>query len=524
MSKHSSKWQKIIWREWRNCDDKEYANRLFDLVADEPAGWKPMATIVFLCALYGAMAGLPVGILATNWEVWNELWEGRNELEWSVMWTGLQAFLWWGLGIGAAVGLMVRLCAGRRLTWRTWLARLSYQQDFLSVPCCGLGCGMFFGLGVVGAAVGGLVKELDNMLAVRGLVAEVFFGAVVVLFFGVVGLVVVLLFMVVGLDYYAPFFMVVGPVYGLFYGLFFGLVAWVGVGLSVGMVAGPDSELVLGMSVLLLIVLWAPFALQIVIFHVYGCWSWCFWWRGRPHPFETEEALCIAAREEWIEPLHLLEERKKQPGSPDSLIANLQSGYWLERFTARHALVVLGGEAVEPLRRIAQGKTELRCTAVWLLKSIAQDTTSRLKRQAPRLLCPQHLVRYHANKVRVSWRVSFTYYGCRVCGQSREFLDWPGKVVAVLDGVMSDERVQEDGVLRVNWLVRRALFDFDQVEVRQATDEQVERFAVQVGNDTDEFRRPRYNKMRCVVASVCHLSENTIRILRSRFGEVIFND
>jgi len=49
----------------------------------------------------------------------------------------------------------------------------------------------------------------------------------------------------------------------------------------------------------------------------------------------------------------------------------------------------------------------------------------------------------------------------------------------------------------------------------------VERFAVQVGNDTDPFRRPRYRQMRCVVKPECNLSENTLRILDSVFGQVV---
>lgn len=463
MSKHSRKWQKIIWREWRNCNDRYYANHLFDLVAYERAGWEAIVTIVLPGALYGVIAGLLVGLIATNLDVWIE------PKKWELIWTEMQAFLLWGLGFGGTIALIMRIVLGRRLTWQAWLARLTPQMSFNW-----LGKWIKWLVVRLFDKVGNLAEGCGEVLVLLGCLSY--------------GLLFLMLFMLLA----SVTFIVV----------FVGLVVW---------------------PVAWLFFVWQE---EEEIFYPYEHRSWCFWWRGRPHPFETEEALCIAAREEWLEPLHLLEERKKQHGSFDSLITALQSEDWVERFTARHALVVLGGEAMEPLRRIAQDKnSELRRTAVWLLKSIAQDTTSRLKRQAPTLLCPEHLVRYHAHKVRVSWRASFTYYGCRACGQSREFLDWPGEVVAVLDEEMSDERVQEDGVLRVNWLMRRALFDFDQVEIVQASDKQVELFAsVQVGNDMDEFRRPRYNKMRCVVASGCHLSENTIRILRSMFGEVIFND
>jgi hypothetical protein len=68
--------------------------------------------------------------------------------------------------------------------------------------------------------------------------------------------------------------------------------------------------------------------------------------------------------------------------------------------------------------------------------------------------------------------------------------------------------------------VRQQLFDFDRVEIIQATDEEVERFAMQVGNDTDPVRQPRYAQMHCLIAPDCRLSENSLRILRNFFGEV----
>jgi hypothetical protein len=72
----------------------------------------------------------------------------------------------------------------------------------------------------------------------------------------------------------------------------------------------------------------------------------------------------------------------------------------------------------------------------------------------------------------------------------------------------------------VNWLARSQPFDFDQVEIGQVSDEEVERFAVQVGNDTDPWRRARYQEIGCILLPESNLSENTLRILRSRFGEV----
>jgi hypothetical protein len=85
---------------------------------------------------------------------------------------------------------------------------------------------------------------------------------------------------------------------------------------------------------------------------------------------------------------------------------------------------------------------------------------------------------------------------------------------------MSREVFEQRGVLYLNWLARRNLFDFDTVTIVQASDEMVERFAVQVGNDTDPTRRPRYNHMPCRVSAKANLSENTVRILHRTFGAV----
>ncbi len=182
-------------------------------------------------------------------------------------------------------------------------------------------------------------------------------------------------------------------------------------------------------------------------------------------------------------------------------------------------VVALGGEAVPALYEMATANGHvLREIASQLLAHIGRETTARLKHQAQDLLCPRCFVYCYAHTIRLHWWQSVTYYGCRACGQSRVFQR--GRVVAVLDNQLEAEQVQQDGVWRVNWLVRRSLFDFDEVVIVQASDEEVERFAVQVGNDTDPERRSRYKQMLCVVSPDCQLSENTMRILQRMFGNV----
>jgi hypothetical protein len=179
----------------------------------------------------------------------------------------------------------------------------------------------------------------------------------------------------------------------------------------------------------------------------------------------------------------------------------------------------LNGQTILELHRLAaQEKNQL---AAGLLQYIGQETTHRFQSRANRLLCPHCLTRFGKHQVHLSWFNPITYYGCRTCHQSRDIIEWPGQVIAVLDRSMSDEQTRQGQRLGVNWLNRRSLFDFDGVYINQASDEEVERFAVQVGNDTDALRREKYAHMVCLVSPQATFSENSLRILQRTFNEVM---
>jgi hypothetical protein len=178
-------------------------------------------------------------------------------------------------------------------------------------------------------------------------------------------------------------------------------------------------------------------------------------------------------------------------------------------------IIALGGEATSVLLDVRyRPHHPFRSLARQLLQEIEAETTARLKDKVAHLLCPSCLTR--CDKVR---KRSFSFYGCRTCGRSRELLA-VSVLVAVLDSQTESELSKQDKLLRANWSIRRKIFDFDEVEIVRATDEDVERFAVQAGNDTDPIRQPRYKKMRCAIAPDCQLSKNTMRILQYTFGNV----
>jgi hypothetical protein len=179
-------------------------------------------------------------------------------------------------------------------------------------------------------------------------------------------------------------------------------------------------------------------------------------------------------------------------------------------------LLRIGAEAIPALQPLMTDRNNIFRP---LLSSLVQDIgtiTLSLRPRLSQLLCRQCLLRFSAHQVETSWLKAMTYYGCRACQRSANpFL--ADQVVAVLDSRMAEKTSQQDQTLRVNWLEHRQLFDFNAVEIIHAADEDIERFAVQVGNDTDEQRRDHYQTMPCLVSPDCPLSPNSQRILERTF-------
>lgn len=187
-------------------------------------------------------------------------------------------------------------------------------------------------------------------------------------------------------------------------------------------------------------------------------------------------------------------------------------------------IVSLGGEAVPYLMRIVNQKYNgLRPIAVDLLHEIATETKRAFSAQSSQLVCPLCYMYCGEHEIKLSHVSTINYYGCRACGQSEAFLTWAGDIVAVLDrnSTVTEEKNVEKGLLFINWFRHRYVFDFKAIEIRAARDEDVERFIMQLGNESDAIQKKRYETMSCVILPSCKLSENTMRILEDFFAEVI---
>ncbi len=504
-----SDWQQVIWRTWRNTDDRALATYLLDLVVDGPVGPWPRLPIGAIGAVAGAFAGLLVGLFASQAKL-----------------------LPWTLG-GALAGECAGLLFSRRLTWGQWLARLSPDEGTegggsarallrLSIlgrragsrprlsaesamsPVLTALAGLLFMLcggpafGTAGVAVGGALAAA-RISYIGGLAGTLLIlpPLVVLALLGELGM--ALLFL--ARPELRPLLLRESPLSWSIGGIVGGLAGFV-IGALCGLSAVRRSEYA-----------WEWRAL----------WSW---WREMPRSDELEAALRQAcavneqARERWSPLLSRLEEHKGRLGSPADLVAALQHGDWEQRFIARHALAALGGEAVERLEQEARdSRSALRRTALWLLDNIADETAARLAGRANRLLCPRCMARCGEISVNMGDYL-LTYYGCRSCGQSREFLEWPGEVAVVLDSRMEAAYRPAEGILWVNGLRCRLPPDAHRIDIAHATDEEVERFAVLLANDTNPERQVRYRNAACYVEKGCSLSENTLRILERLFGRI----
>lgn len=138
----------------------------------------------------------------------------------------------------------------------------------------------------------------------------------------------------------------------------------------------------------------------------------------------------------------------------------------------------------------------------------------------PGAMCRTCLARLEKRVRKCGFFRKVEYYVCRSCHRASNVVFDIHTVLAVLDAGMEDDYAPSDGEARGNWLRLRKLFDFDCVEIVDASDEDVQRFCVQVGNDTDEATCRRYGNVPVRISPKCRLEENTLRILKGLFGQV----
>ena len=241
---------------------------------------------------------------------------------------------------------------------------------------------------------------------------------------------------------------------------------------------------------------------------------------GRPNAEELKLALIEAIeqnpRNEWTTLKRRLNEATyDNPKSADEILSSYRLEEWEDVIVARCILCTLGGEAVGPLVRISNVSPSTQKAVSYLVEAIAAETKKSLKYQASHLFCPKCLV--GCGPIRV---LNFIYYGCRNCGKTEGLIPKPTEIIAALDTKMKEPILKQGDKIIVNWLKLKRLFDFDRVEILDASDEDVERFCIQVGNDTNPLRNSKYHRIPCSILSECSLSHNLRKSLAHLFGKV----
>jgi hypothetical protein len=185
---------------------------------------------------------------------------------------------------------------------------------------------------------------------------------------------------------------------------------------------------------------------------------------------------------------------------------------------AKSALVAIGPATVAPLVAWLRGGSarESQEAAGQVISAITQSLEPHLNW----LLCRFCLTRFARRTYTIGKRTTSHYIACRLCLKAADVMRDVKEAVAVLDAEMHQEFTYANGVVRVNWLRRETLCDFDRVEIIQTTEYEVERLCIQVGNDTDTFRQPRYRRMACIVAPQYDLPQSALNMLKRTFGEV----
>lgn len=392
-------WSWVLWREWRTCNDADYARVLFLLLVAQPPGRVARWLLLLLNLLSGSLAGALAG------------WLFGETAPWAFQAGALARWLFgkpapWALPAGALAGGVIGAVIGWRCrTWQVWLrgllpsGRWAYSRPagWLHPPafllaaggCSALGICLtgviFFGEGKIGQ-----VRPLSNFI-------------ILLVILGIISVPLMCFYLPLKLRRVGPIMtaIVLGGLAGLAFGLFFGLglaqpVAMLIGPLSVaasaravGLAVGAGVGLVLGRQFGLLSVLALAGGLSLspalfdVSFTMSGwllglllggqagaagqvfwpdqtpltferAYAWrnaLLWWFRRPVAGAIEAALAHTPNQpQGLKSLLArLEADRQQPQPVEPLLANLNHPDWQQRFLARHLLARRGGRVVAML-------------------------------------------------------------------------------------------------------------------------------------------------------------------------------
>jgi len=143
-------------------------------------------------------------------------------------------------------------------------------------------------------------------------------------------------------------------------------------------------------------------------------------------------------------------------------------------------------------------------------KQALNNTYLLQKKDIPHLFCTQHISRFSKYK-----QNNFNYFACRICGETHHGSK-ARMITAVLDEAMHENYLMSDETCRVNWLLLREIYDYDNIEIGHCSDDDIKAFFIATGNDTDVFRGKRKGALPIKVQPNIVLSEEIKNILKQR--------
>lgn len=214
------------------------------------------------------------------------------------------------------------------------------------------------------------------------------------------------------------------------------------------------------------------------------------------------------------------------PKAADALVARLDPESTRDNIRIAMALAELKDtRAIEPLADIVthpvfksekalsalnslKGLVILRDGQLYCVKCIARSKTFKTPN-------------YNSN---LFYSDSFLYVACRKCESNLFFSEEIQRVVLVLDRNMKEDMTVDGENLLVNQLRQEQLTDFDEIRIIDADDYQVERFAMQIKNDTDDMRREWLPLTLVHLNPKLPLSQSKINMLRDFFEVVTLKE
>lgn len=215
------------------------------------------------------------------------------------------------------------------------------------------------------------------------------------------------------------------------------------------------------------------------------------------------------------------------PKAADALAARLDPGSTQENIRIAMALANLKDtRAIEPLSDIVNHpvfKTEKALASLNSLKRLVLPRDGQLYC----VKCVARAMSFKSptyNNTNIFFSDSFFYVACRKCESNLFFSEEIRRVILVLDRNMEEDMTVDGENLVVNQLRRDQLTDFDEIRIIDADDYQVERFAMQIKNDTDDKRREWLSYTLVHLNSKLSLSQSKINMLRDHFEVVTLKE